>query len=204
MGTSQYTRLQRLCDIRAGSRLVGRVTALILAAGVGHVLVVKQLVAAGAGLDATHNNGYEPIYPTATAVRYPSRQPTRGQGHCAHVGRREGSHSCGRAAHCRRRRPRCQGEPWVRANISDCTCAISEPAADSCRGTALMVAAGKGHALVVEQLVAAGAGLDLKSNNGYEPIYPTATAVRCPSRQPTFSAGLLRSSRPQPGGTPTS
>ena len=49
-----------------------------------------------------------------------------------------------------------------------------------------MLAAWKGHALVVEQLVAAGAGLDLKSKSGYEPIYSTATAVRCPSRQPRF------------------
>jgi hypothetical protein len=76
MGTSQYTRPHWLCDIRAGSRLVGRGTALILAAGVGNVLVVKQLIAAGAGLDLKDNDGYEPICPTATAVRYPSRQPT--------------------------------------------------------------------------------------------------------------------------------
>jgi ankyrin repeat protein len=48
------------------------------------------------------------------------------------------------------------------------------------------LAAWKGHTLVVEQLIAAGAGLDLKSKSGYEPIYPTATAVRCPSRQPRF------------------
>ena len=66
-------------------------------------------------------------------------------------------------------------------------CAISEPAADFLgRCTALIVAAGVGHVLVVEQLIAAGAGLDLKSNNGYEPIYPAATAVRYPSRQPRF------------------
>jgi hypothetical protein len=39
---------------------------------------------------------------------------------------------------------------------------------------------------VVEQLIAAGAGLDLKDNIGYGPIYPSATAVRYPSRQPTL------------------
>jgi hypothetical protein len=164
MGTSQYTRLPRLCDIRAGSRLrrqvhcahlgrskgshargraahrrlrrprrqdeqwvrasipectgcaisepaadfLGRCTALILAAGKGQTLVVEQLIAAGAGLDAKSNNGYEPIYPAATAVRYPSRQPICGQVHCAHLGHREGSRARGRAAHCRRRRPRSQ------------------------------------------------------------------------------------------------
>ena len=78
----------------------------------------------------------------------------------------------------------------------DCNCcAISEPAADFLgRCTALMVAAWKGHTLVVEQLIAAGAGLDVKDNDGYGPIYPSAPAVRCPSRQPTFSEGALRSS----------
>ena len=39
---------------------------------------------------------------------------------------------------------------------------------------------------MVEQLIAAGAGLDVKDNDGYEPIYSTATAVRYPSRQPRF------------------
>ena len=39
----------------------------------GHTLVVEQLIAAGAGLDAKDNDGYGPIYPTAAAVRYPSR-----------------------------------------------------------------------------------------------------------------------------------
>ena len=150
MGTSQYTRPHWLCDIRAGSRLVGRNTALKLASGEGNVLVVKQLIAAGAGLDLKSGSGYEPRY--------------RMQRLCDI---RAGSRFVGRY-------------------------------------TALMVAAGEGHVLAVEQLISAGAGLDLKSNNGYEPIYPTATAVRCPSRQPTFSAGLLRSSRPQPGGTTTS
>ncbi len=78
----------------------------------------------------------------------------------------------------------------------DCNCcAISEPAADVLgRGTALMLAAWKGHTLVVEQLIAAGAGLDVKDNDGYGPIYPAATAVRYPSRQPAFSAGIRRSS----------
>ena len=75
MGTSQYTRLQRLCDIRAGSRFVGRGTALIWAAEKGHTLVVEQLIAAGAGLNLKENNGYGPIHPSATGVRCPSRQP---------------------------------------------------------------------------------------------------------------------------------
>ena len=79
MGTGQYTRVQRLCDIsEPAADFLGRCTALILAAGVGHALVVNQLIAAGAGLDLKENNGYEPIYATATAVRYPSRQPIRG------------------------------------------------------------------------------------------------------------------------------
>ena len=47
-----------------------------------------------------------------------------------------------------------------------------------CRSTALIGAALEGHTLVVEQLIAAGAGLNVKDNCGYEPIYPTATAVR--------------------------
>ena len=50
----------------------------MLAAGLGHALVVNQLIAAGAGLDVENNNGYELIYATAMAVRYPSRQPIRG------------------------------------------------------------------------------------------------------------------------------
>jgi hypothetical protein len=185
-GYEPFARLQRLCAVRAGSQFVGRWTALISATAKGHTLVVEQLIAAGAGLDVKTNNGYGPIYPTATAVRCPSRQPTRGQVHCAHGGHRNGSHGRGESAHCRRRRPRRQGEQRVRANMPDCNCAISEPAADSCRGTALMLAAWKGHALVVEQLIAAGAGLNVNTNFGYEPIYLTATAVRCPSRQPRF------------------
>ena len=75
MGTGRYTRVQRLCEIRAGSRFVGRYTALILATVMGRTFVVEQLIAAGAGLDLKNNDGYEPIYPSATAVRYPSRQP---------------------------------------------------------------------------------------------------------------------------------
>jgi hypothetical protein len=166
MGTSQYIRLQRLCDIRAGSRLVGRSTALMLAAWKGHTVVVEQLIAAGAALDVQNNKGYERIYPTATAVRHPSQQPTfladprrspvprwwvtrswssssslpapasisrttmgtsqytrlqrlcdiragsrlRSQMDCAHLGHSKRSHARGRAAHCRRRRPRSKGE----------------------------------------------------------------------------------------------
>jgi hypothetical protein len=52
-------------------------------------------------------------------------------------------------------------------------CAISEPAADFLgRCTALMLAAGEGHAVVVKQLIAAGAGLNVKDNDGYGPIIP--------------------------------
>ena len=57
MGTGPYARLQRLCAVRAGSRFVGRDTALISAAGDGHALVVEQLIAAGAGFDVKENNG---------------------------------------------------------------------------------------------------------------------------------------------------
>ncbi len=37
--------------------LLGRSTALILAAGKGHTLVVEQLIVAGAALDVQRNNG---------------------------------------------------------------------------------------------------------------------------------------------------
>jgi hypothetical protein len=148
---------------------VGRGTALINAAYNGHALVVEQLIAAGAGLDVKDNDGYEPIYPTATAVRCirAGSQLSR-QGYGAHLGRSKRSHKRDQAAHRRGRRPRCQRQRWVRANIPDCNgCAISEPAADFLgRGTALIWAAEKGHTLVVEQLIAAGAGLDVKENNG--------------------------------------
>ena len=170
MGTGQYFRLQRLCDIRAGCRLpgqidcahrgcgegsracgraahrrrrrprsqqqqwvpanipgcngcaifepaayfVGRCTALMLAADQGKTLVVEQLIAAGAGLDVKDNNGYEPIYPTATAVRYPSRQPIRRQGHCAHQRHMRGAHRHHSRSHLRWRRCRCVEQRWVR------------------------------------------------------------------------------------------
>jgi hypothetical protein len=220
------------------------------------LLAVEQLIAAGAGLDVKTNcGGYEPINPAALAVRYLGRQPIRWQGHCAHLGREGGSHGRGQAAHCRRRRPRCQAQQWVRANIPEFNgCAISEPAADSSAGslrssgprgrvtcsrssssfppapasisratmgtsqytrvrwlcdiragsrfvgrdTALILTAAKGHTLVVKQLIAAGAGLDVKEQiHGYGPIYSIATAVRYPSRQPTFSEGALRSCWPR-------
>jgi ankyrin repeat protein len=35
-----------------------------------------------------------------------------------------------------------------------------------CRSTALIVAAMKGHTLIVEQLIAAGAALDVQNSNG--------------------------------------
>ena len=41
----------------AGSRLLGRRTVLILAAGVGHTVVVEQLIAAGAALDVQNIEG---------------------------------------------------------------------------------------------------------------------------------------------------
>ena len=76
MGTGQYTRLQRLCDVsEPAADFLGRYTALIFAADQGKTLVVEQLIAAGAGLDLKDNVGYGQIYPTATAVRCPSRQP---------------------------------------------------------------------------------------------------------------------------------
>ncbi len=43
---------------KTGSRLLGRCTALILAAMKGHTPVVKQLIAAGAALDVQNNEGY--------------------------------------------------------------------------------------------------------------------------------------------------
>ncbi len=58
MGMGQYVRLQRLCDIRAGSRLVGRDTALIWAADKGHTDITAALIFAGADVDVLNNVGY--------------------------------------------------------------------------------------------------------------------------------------------------
>ena len=45
------------CQIRQLTGLLGRSTALILAALKGHTLVVEQLIAAGAALDVQSNEG---------------------------------------------------------------------------------------------------------------------------------------------------
>ena len=88
--------------------LLGRVSALIVAASVGHTLVVEQLIAAGAALDVQNNEGY--------------------------------------------------------ARWADCDgFALSELFA---RSTALILAALFGHTPVVEQLIAAGAKLDVQDNKG--------------------------------------
>ena len=58
MGMGQYVRLQRLCDIRAGSRLVGRETALIFATAGGHTDIIAALIFAGADVDVSNNDGY--------------------------------------------------------------------------------------------------------------------------------------------------
>ena len=53
------------------------------------------------------------VTPTASAARYSTRQLTSRQVHCAHLGRFNGPHARGRAAHRRRRRPRCPEQQWV-------------------------------------------------------------------------------------------
>ena len=59
MGTGQYTRLQRLCDIRAGQPTsCGRYTALIIVAAEGHIDITAALIFAGADVDASNNDGY--------------------------------------------------------------------------------------------------------------------------------------------------
>jgi ankyrin repeat protein len=166
---------------------LGRCTALILATWVGHALVVKQLIAAGAGLDLKENNGYGPIYPSATAVRYiqaGSRFVGRGTALIVAAGE-------GHALMVKQLIAAGAGLDLKENNgygpIYPSATAVRYLRAGSRfvgRGPALIVAAGEGHALMVKQLIAAGAGLDLKENNGYGPIYPSATAVRYPSRQP--------------------
>jgi hypothetical protein len=54
------------------------------------------------------------VVPTASAARHSTQQLTCRQAHCAHLGRVEGPHSCGRAAHRRRRRTRCPEQRRVR------------------------------------------------------------------------------------------
>ncbi len=63
-----------------------------------------------------------------------------------------------------------------------------------CRSTAIIVAAMKGHTLVVEQLIAAGAALDVQNNNGCGPCADCNGFARAPSEPPAdVSAGTLRS-----------
>jgi hypothetical protein len=94
------------------SRELGRTTALISAASNGHTPVVEQLIAAGAGLDVQYNEGYGRC---ADCIgRYSTRQLTSRKGHCAHLGRVEGPHTLGRAAHRRRRETRCPEQLRVR------------------------------------------------------------------------------------------
>ncbi len=62
------------------------------------------------------------------------------------------------------------------------------------RYSALIVAASVGHTLVVEQLIAAGAALDVQSSNGYGPCADCNGFARAPSQPPAdVSAGTLRS-----------
>ena len=61
------------------------------------------------------------------------------------------------------------------------------------RLTALILAASNRHALVVEQLIAAGAKLDVQSGNGCGPCADCNGFARAPSEPPDVSAGTLRS-----------
>jgi hypothetical protein len=54
------------------------------------------------------------VVQTASATRYSTRQLTSRQAHCAHLGRVERPHACGRAAHRRRRWTRCPEQQRVR------------------------------------------------------------------------------------------
>ena len=54
------------------------------------------------------------VVPTASAARHSTRQLTSRQDLCAHLGRVEGPHACGRAAHRRRRRTRRPEQQRVR------------------------------------------------------------------------------------------
>ena len=49
-----------------------------------------------------------------------------------------------------------------------------------------------GHTLVVEQLIAAGAKLDIRYNNGYGPCADCIGVTLAPSEPPDVSAGTLR------------
>jgi hypothetical protein len=169
-GYEPISRLQRLCDIRAGSRLVGRGTALIVAADQGKTLVVEQLIAAGAGLDLKTNDGYEPIYPTATAVRYPSRLPTSWAGALRSFwprGRvtRSWSSSSSPPAPASMSRTTVGTSQYTRLQR---LCDESEPAADFLgRDTALIYATAEGHTDITAALIFAGADVDVSNNYGY-------------------------------------
>ncbi len=56
-GYDRLWRLHRPHAVQPGTGLLGRLTALMWAASVGHTLVVEQLIAAGAGLDVQDNEG---------------------------------------------------------------------------------------------------------------------------------------------------
>ena len=83
MGTSQYIQLQRLCDIRAGSRFVGRYTALINAAAEGHTDIIAALIFAGADVDVSNNDGYgQHRRGCMNAVAQALERTSPGQGDC--------------------------------------------------------------------------------------------------------------------------
>ena len=114
MGTSQYIRLPRLCDIRAGCRLPGQVHC-------AHFGCVDGSRARGRAAHCRRRwprcqdeQWVRANIATATAVRYPSRQPIRRQVHCAHRGRSHGAHRHHSRSHLRRRRCRCVEQRRVR------------------------------------------------------------------------------------------
>ncbi len=147
---------------------LGRGTALTLASGEGHALVVEQLISAGAGLDLKTNDGYGPIYPAVLAVRYPSRQPIRAGAlrSCWPRGRVTRSWSS-------------SSLPPAPASISRATmgtsqytrlprlCAVRAGSRLVGRYTALISAAAGGHTDIIAALIFAGADVDVSNNVGY-------------------------------------
>ena len=78
-----------LCAVnRQFTRLLGRLTALILAASNRHTLVVEQLIAAGAKLDVQSSTGYGPFAECIGHTRAPSQLPDVSAGTRRSVGRR--------------------------------------------------------------------------------------------------------------------
>jgi hypothetical protein len=111
------------------------------------------------------------VVPTASAARHSTQQLTSRQGHCAHLGRVGGPDARGRAAHRRRRCPRCAEQLRVRP-----LCRLHRPSACAVRtadsrrrrrDTALCCAAYNGHSATISALVFAGADRDVSNNNGY-------------------------------------